>query len=155
MIAFFERSWGAFFAAFIGSVMALVLIPLLSLGWQRTYEFYDRNNPPVSMRVASYELDAERRLYMRFYVTRHDDCAFLKMQGYSGPTSETMQPSTARRLDGETPIDYPLGITVLSNTWVVYPIYGSEIRLQGYYACGTRIVRPILLETTIDTNGQD
>lgn len=153
MIAFFERSWGAFFAAFVGSLMALVLIPLLSLGWQRTYEIYDRNNPPVSAKLATYEIGADNRLYMRFYVTRHDNCDFLKLQGYSGPNAFEMQPSTVRRADGEAPIDYPLGITVLSNTWVMYPVHGPEMRLQGYYACGSRIVRPILIETTLDIDG--
>lgn len=155
MNAFFERSWGAFFAAFVGSLLALVLIPLLSLAWQQTYEVYDRHNPPVSMKLATYEIDAENRLHMRFFVTRHDDCNFLKIQGYSGSLLTEMQPSTVRRLDGEEPVSYPVGITVLSNTWVMYPLHGSNIQLQGYYECGSRIVRPILLKRDLASNEQD
>lgn len=149
MIAFFERSWGAFFAAFVGSLMALILIPVLSLGWQQTYEVYDKRNPPVSMKLATHTIDTENRLHMRFFVTRHADCDFLKLQGYSGPGPLGMQPSTMRRADGETPVDYPLGIRVLSPTWVLYPLHGPELRVQGYYACSGRIVRPILVETTL------
>lgn len=153
MTAFFEKSWGAFVAAFVGSLLTLVLIPLLSLGWQQIYKIYDAHNPPVSVKLVSHELTADNRLNMQFEVMRHDDCDFLRMQGYSGSNSLQMQPSSVRRADGEPPIDYPVGITVLSSVWTLYPVYGPEIRLQGYYACGSRIVRPILVETTLDING--
>lgn len=154
MTAFFEKSWGAFVAAFIGSLMALVMIPLLFILWQKIYEIYDDHNPPVSIKLVTHELTPDNRLNMRFAVTRHDDCDFLKMQGYSGSNPLQMQPSSVRRVDGEPPIDYPMGITVLSSVWTLYPIYGPEIRLQGYYACGSRIVRPVLLETRLNLNGR-
>ena len=155
MKAFFEKSWGAFVAAFIGSLMALVMIPLLFILWQKIYEIYDDHNPPVAIKLASYEFVSEDKVHMRFSVTRYADCDFLRMQGYSGTNSLQMQPSTMRRADGEPPIDYPLGITVLSSTWAMYPVYGPEIRVQGYYACGSRIVRPILLQTKLALSTQD
>ncbi|MBK7186941.1 MAG: hypothetical protein IPH85_13675 [Ignavibacteria bacterium] len=154
MTAFFEKSWGAFVAAFIGSLMALVMIPLLFILWQQIYEIYDDHNPPVVINLAAHEMASADNRHMRFQVTRHDDCDFLKMQGYSGKSPLQMQPSAVRRADGEPPIDYPLGITVLSSTWALYPVHGPEIRLQGYYACGSRIVRPVLLETRLNLNGQ-
>jgi len=149
---FFEKSWGAFFAAFVGSFLALVTIPALFLLWQQAYELYDKKNPPASMKLASYEITADNQLFMRFYVTRHDNCDFLKLQGYSGINPQQMQPSTVRRADGEQPIDYIVGITALSSKWVMYPLYGPEIRLQGYYSCGSRIVRPILISTKLTLN---
>ena len=152
MKAFFEKSWGAFVAAFIGSLMALVMIPLLFILWQQAYELYDEKNPPVSMKLASYEIDANNQLFMRFYVTRHDNCDFLKLQGYSGTNPQQMQLSAVRRADGEPPIDYIVGITALSSKWVMYPLYGPEIRLQGYYSCGSRIVRPVLISTRLTLN---
>lgn len=154
MKAFFEKSWRAFVAAFIGSLMALVMIPLLFILWPQIYEIYDEHNPPVVIKLAAYEMASGDKLHMRFQVTRHADCDFLRMQGYSGNSPLQMQPSAVRRADGEPPIDYPLGITVLSSTWALYPVHGPEIRLQGYYACGSRIVRPILLETRLALNSQ-
>jgi hypothetical protein len=136
------------FSMFVGAFLMLVFVPVAVLGWQQIYDLYDRTNPPVIAKIASSERVGES-LFVKFFVTRQADCDFIKVQGFSGTSTGNMQPSTTRRADGSDPISYPKGITVLSATWEIKPIYGPVVRVYGYYDCGNRTVKTLLVDETL------
>jgi hypothetical protein len=136
------------FSMLTGAFLTLVFVPIAILGWQQVYDLYDRTNPPVTAKLASSERVGES-LFIRFFVTRQADCDFIKAQGFSGTSTLNMQPSTMRRADGSDPISYPKGITVLSPTWEIKPIYGPVVRVYGYYDCVNRTVKTLLVDETL------
>ena len=80
-------------------------------------------------------------------ITRHRDCQFVRILGYTGATLQSMQPAEAlEREDGRPPQSYPVGISVISRPWILRGIYGSKVAVSAYYDCDDSVIKaPILV----------
>lgn len=149
MMQFVRSSWPSFFAAFIGAMLSLLASPLVVQVWQRFNDVRDASNPPATATVVDAVYTDARTLQMRFSVQRALDCDFLRLTGFTGRSLLDMQPATVRRADGEDPVSFPVGLTVLSNWWYVAPVTGPLVRLYAYYDCDGRLVRTLLIDTEV------
>lgn len=149
MMQFIRSNWSSFFAAFVGAVLSLLASPLVMQVWQHVNDVSDASHPPARATVADAVYADERTLQMRFFVQRARDCDFLRLTGFSGRSLLDMQPATVRRADGEDPVSFPVGLTVLSNWWYVAPVAGPLVRLYAYYDCDGRLVRTLLIDTEV------
>lgn len=149
MMQFVRSSWSSFFAAFVGAALSLLVAPLVTQAWHHINDMRDANNPPARATVAEAVYTDDRTLQMRFSVQRALDCDFLRLTGFTGKSLLDMQPATVRRADGEDPVSFPVGLTVLSNWWYVAPVTGPLVRLYAYYDCDGRLVRTLLIDTEV------
>ena len=150
MNAIIERHWGNALAIFLGGLTALLIFPLTveSMNWLR--DWYDENNPVVTAKLVRAEHVDPQTLRLQFLVTRNRDCEFVRLLGMTGSGPSDMQLATMlRREDGSDPASYPAGITALSRTWVLSPVYGPRLMLWGYYDCNDRMVRTRMIDEVI------
>lgn len=148
MTSFLRKHWGDIATVFLGGLTALVLFPLTveSMYWLRGW--YDEHNPVATARLTMVERVDKETLRMQFMVTRHRECDVVRMVAFTGQDEQTMQGATTmRREDSETPISYPVGMTVLSQPWILRPVYGQHLWVYGYYDCHERIVKTPLIKT--------
>ena len=147
MMTVVRKRFGDLLWMLSGAVCMLVMAPIVieSLAWLR--DWHDTNNPPVSANLASAEMVSADTLRLRLSLTRQEDCEFVRLLGFSGSQSGPMQlATTLRREDGSAPVSYPVGMTIISQPWLMSPIYGPRVLLYGYYDCDSRIVRAKLLD---------
>lgn len=134
----------------MGGLLAMVAAPLLFYSAGTLLDWYDAANPVAAVKVASLERVPPDAVRMSMYVTRKRDCETLRMAAFTGGSDSDMQAATTvRREDGAAPISYPVGITVLSQPWLISPVVGAKLKFLGYYDCDTRIVRQLLVDTVI------
>ena len=149
MMTVIRATWGPAVLAFVGAVLSMMFAPLIFMAWLNMFETIDELRPPVKMTLASAEKIDSETLRIKYYVTRYDDCFFVKMTGFSGTVMSGMNPLAIHRSDNEPPIDYPVGMTILSNAWDLHPIKGPRITTYGYYDCGGRLVKTKLIDEAI------
>ena len=150
MNAIIQKHWGNALAIFLGGLTALLIFPLTveSMNWLR--DWYDENNPVVTAKLVRAEHVDPQTLRLQFLVTRNRDCEFVRLLGMTGSGPSDMQLATMlRREDGSDPASYPAGITALSRTWVLSPVYGPRLMLWGYYDCNDRMVRTRMIDEVI------
>lgn len=133
-----------------GGVLALVLFPLIAISVSTLQTMADKAWPPAVMSIHSSEFIDPSTLKMRFDVTRKKPCRFLSMSGFSGSTYDDMQPALSlHKADNSLPQDYPVGITVTSPPWLMYPVFGPRIMLYGRYDCDSRSVTSLVIDEVI------
>lgn len=132
--------------AVLGGLACLLIFPLSvqSIVWMQAW--YDLRNPPATASLASAAPLNTDTMRFRMFVTRHRDCEFLRLVGFTGTPKDLQVATTLRREDGTDPVSYPVGTTALSRSWILSPVYGPNFHLWGYYECDSRIVRTQLLD---------
>lgn len=146
MIPVVQKHASMAIAATFGFVLAVLLAPLVLATADWYSHWHDANNPPATLEWHSLERIDEDALRMVLRVTRHRDCAIVRVLAYSGASLQSMQPAeSVERADGRMPQSYPVGISVISRPWVMRGIYGRMVVLSAYYDCDDRIVKAPLL----------
>lgn len=135
---------------FLGVFLALAMSPLVLMSVDSVRAWYDKAFPPSVMSINSVQRVDETTIRLRFNVTRKRPCTFTRMVGFSGASHAEMEPAqTLRKADSSPPIDYPVGITVLSPAWLMSPIRGPHIVLYGHYNCDGRVVPAVVIDEVI------
>jgi hypothetical protein len=132
----------------IGATIAAIVAPLVMFSVASLTALYDQAFPVAEARLAE-ATHVDEGLRLRLYVTRFRDCETLKVEGFSGNLDAMVSATMMRREDGEAPISYPVGVTVLSRPWIMSPIFGPHIWIYGYYGCGGRVVKQRLIDQPI------
>lgn len=134
----------------LGGIAAMVAAPLLFYSAGTLLDWYDAANPVAQVKVASLERVPPDAVRMSLYVTRLRDCETLRMTAFTGSSDADMHmATTVRREDGAGVVSYPVGITVLSQPWLISPVVGPRLKFLGQYDCDTRVVRQVLVDTVI------
>lgn len=134
----------------MGGLLAMVAAPLLFYSAGTLLDWYDAANPVAVVKVASIERVPPDAVRMSMYVTRKRDCETLRMMAFTGTSDADMHlATTARREDSAGVTSYPVGITVLSQPWLIAPVVGPRLKFIGQYDCDTRVVRQLLVDTVI------
>lgn len=140
---------GNLFSLIVGGLIALILAPLVVQSTKMVQEWYDSANPPATAHLVYAERFGDT-LKFQLEVTRHRECAFIRLMGFTGAPGKTLQVATTlRREDGEEPQSYPAGVTATSRVWILAPVYGSRVVIYAYYDCGVETVRTRLVEATL------
>ncbi|MBK6786260.1 MAG: hypothetical protein IPG77_01040 [Betaproteobacteria bacterium] len=133
-------------ALLLGFSIAIVFAPLVlaTADWYATWNA--EHNPPANLQWNTVErIDADT-LRMTLLITRHRDCDFVRILGYTGATLQSMQPAESlEREDSRAPQSYPVGISVISRPWILRGIYGKKMAVSAYYDCDDRIIKAPLL----------
>jgi hypothetical protein len=133
-----------------GALVAMIAAPLLLYSAGTLLDWYDAANPIATVRVASLERVEPDAVRLRMFVTRQRDCDTLRMVATTGTTLSDMQLATrVQREDGQPPLSYPIGVTLHSPPWLISPVYGPRLMFWGYYDCGQRVVKQLLVDTVI------
>ena len=133
-----------------GGLVAMVAAPLLFYSAGTLLDWYDAANPVATVKVASLERVPPDAVRMTLHVTRQRDCETLRMMAFTGNSDADMHlATTVRREDGGGVVSYPVGITVLSQPWLISPVVGPRLNFIGHYDCDTRVVRQLLVDTVI------
>jgi hypothetical protein len=132
----------------IGATIAAIAAPLVMFSVASLTALYDQAFPVAEAKIAE-ATHVDEGLRLRLYVTRFRDCETLKVEGFSGTLDAMVAASMMRREDGEAPISYPVGVTVLSRPWSMSPIYGPHLWIYGYYGCDGRVVKQRLIDEPI------
>lgn len=146
----FKKHWGNLLTMALGLLTALLVFPIAveSTAWLR--DWYDDNNPVVVAKLARAEPIDAHQLRLQFLITRKRDCEFIRLVGMTGGGPSAMQlATTLRREDGVEPSSYPTGVTALSRTWILAPVYGPRLMLWAYYDCSDRVVRTKMIDEVI------
>ena len=140
---------GAFLV--VGGIVALLLMPLAMYSMTTIQVMVDTAWPPTKMAIHSAKYTDPVTLEMQFEVTRQKECSFTRMVGFSGDGRLDMEPAaTLRKLDKSDVINYPVGITVISPPWVMFPIFGPHIMIYGHYDCNGRQVRQLVIDEVVN-----
>jgi hypothetical protein len=130
-----------------GFVVAVLFAPLVlaTADWYAAWNA--EHNPVATLQWNSVERIEQDELRLTMLITRHRDCQFVRILGYTGATLQSMQPSEAlEREDGRPPQSYPVGISVISRPWILRGIYGSKVAVSAYYDCDDSVIKaPILV----------
>lgn len=129
----------------LGVFIALVSAPLVLISINTLQALWDTANPPATMRIHSAQRAGDT-LKLQFAVTRHRPCTFNQFTGFSGPGYSDMHPGTLSKEDGSPTRNYPVGITVISPTWLMTPFFGPHILLYGDYDCAGKPVRALVID---------
>jgi hypothetical protein len=136
--------------ASVGALLVVIVGPLVMLSASIWQDWFDAANPVAVAKVAAVEKPNPDTLRMQFWVTRERECETLKMIGFTGPDDAHMQGATVlRREDNLPPISYPVGVTVLSQHWILSPVYGKKLWVYGYYECGDRVVKQRIIDEVV------
>jgi hypothetical protein len=150
MVALIRKHWGNVVTAALGLLTALLIFPLAVQSMHWLQDWYDASNPVVQARLLKAEHVEPDALRLQFVVTRKRDCDFVRLLGMTGNGPSDMQiATTLRREDGADPISYPAGVTTVSRTWLLAPVYGPHLMLWGYYACDDRLVRTKMIDEVV------
>ncbi len=133
-------------AMLLGFAIAIVFAPLVlaTADWYATWNA--EHNPPATLAWNSVERVAQDELRLTLRVTRHRDCDFARILGYTGATLQSMQPAEAlEREDSRAPQSYPVGISVIGRPWILRGIYGKKMAVSAYYDCDDAVIKAPLL----------
>lgn len=145
-----RRYWGNAFVVFLGMLTALIMFPVITSSVHWLQDWYDESNPVVTAKLIRAEHVDKQTLRLQFLLTRNRDCDFVRLMGMTGNTLADMQLATSvRREDGSDPISYPSGVTAISRTWLLSPVYGPRLMLWGWYDCDDRMVRTKMIDEVI------
>jgi hypothetical protein len=140
---------GNLFSLLVGGLLALILAPLVVQSTHMLQQWYDVAHPPSTAKLVFAERSGEV-LRLQMEITRHRDCGFIRLMGFSGAPGATLQAaSIVRREDGGEPQNYPAGVTAISRVWILSPVYGSRVVLYAYYDCDGETVRARLVDEVI------
>ena len=147
MIAVIKKHMATVTAMLTGFVVAVLFAPLVlaTADWYAAWNA--EHNPVATMQWNSVERIEQDELRLTMRITRHRDCDFVRILGYTGATLQSMQPAEAlEREDGRPPQSYPVGISVISRPWILRGIYGSKVAVSAYYDCDDTVIKaPILV----------
>jgi hypothetical protein len=147
MIAVFKKHMATVTAMLTGFVVAVLFAPLVlaTADWYAAWNA--EHNPVATLQWNSVERIEQDELRLTMLITRHRDCQFVRILGYTGATLQSMQPAEAlEREDGRPPQSYPVGISVISRPWILRGIYGSKVAVSAYYDCDDSVIKaPILV----------
>ena len=150
MMNLVRRNWLDAAGIFLGVAIAILVAPFFTETGHYFQDLYDVYNPPAKAKLAESSRPTADSLHFRLLVTRNRDCSVSRLIAFTGDSPTRLYPAnTVRRVDGESPVDYPLGVTVLSRLWLVQPTYGHHLLLVGHYDCRDRMVRAVLLNERI------
>lgn len=134
-------------ALLAGFAIAIVFAPLVlaTADWYAAWNA--EHNPPATLAWSSVERVTQDELRLTMLITRHRDCQFVRVLGYTGATLQSMQPAESlEREDSRAPQSYPVGISVISRPWILRGIYGNKVAVSAYYDCDDTVVKaPILV----------
>ena len=134
----------------LGGLIALLLAPVVSSAMHWLTDLYDSRHPPVKTTLAFSSRPTPDTLRVRLMVTRLRDCDFARLIAMTGPDKHHMELATSvAREDGELPVNYPAGETVLSQPWLIRPVFGQRLLLIGHYECGDRVVRVKMIDEVV------
>jgi hypothetical protein len=119
------------------------------MAWSNMTEILNEVRPPVVTALYRAEKIDANTVQVQMYITRKQDCDFVRATAFTGQNTTDMRAATARRADGSDPISYPVGITVLSHPWHITPINGPLVQMYGYYDCNDRLVKVRLVNEVI------
>lgn len=137
-------------ALLLGFAIAIVFAPLVLATADWYSQWSAENNPPATLQWNSVERMNQDEVRMTLRVTRHRDCEFVRILGYTGPTLQSMQPADPlEREDGRAPQSYPVGIAVVSRPWILRGIYGGKMAVSAYYDCDDSVIKAPLLIGTV------
>lgn len=147
MIAVFKKHMATVTAMLTVFAIAIVFAPLVLATADWYAQWNAEHNPVATVQWHSVERVAQDELRLTMRITRHRDCDFVRILGYTGATLQSMQPAEAlEREDGRPPQSYPVGISVISRPWILRGIYGSKVAVSAYYDCDDTVVKaPILV----------
>ena len=133
-------------ALLLGFAIAIVFAPLVLATADWYSQWSAENNPPATLQWNSVERMNQDEVRMTLRVTRHRDCEFVRILGYTGQTLQSMQPAdTLEREDSRAPQSYPVGIVVISRPWILRGIYGNKMAVSAYYDCDDAVIKAPLL----------
>ena len=133
-------------AFLIGGFLALLMAPVVVEASKWLLDWYDDARPPSSAKLVKVERAGDG-LRLQFEITRHRDCDFINLVGFTGSGPTDMQIATIlRREDGSAPQSYPAGVTAISRVWWLWPTYGPRLVVYGYYDCAGRAVRTKMID---------
>lgn len=133
-----------------GAALVVIVGPLVMLSAGLWQDWWDRANPVAIASVAHVERPDPTTLRLQLWVTRKRDCEALKMVGLTGESPETMLGATTmRREDNAQPLSYPAGVRILSQPWLLSPVYGHHLQIYGYYDCDGRIVKQRIVDEVL------
>jgi len=142
--------WANITLVALGALLAIIAAPLVLFSISTLTVWYDEANPVADAKIAKIERINPETIRLQLYVTRKRDCETLRVVGFTGQNRNAMEAATTmRREDGEDPISYPVGVTVLSRTWILSPVYGPHLWIYGYYSCDDRVVKQRLIDELI------
>ncbi len=134
------------FALLAGFGIAIVFAPIVLATADWYAQWNAEHNPPATLAWNSVERLAQDELRLTLRVTRHRDCDFARILGYTGATLQTMHPAEAlEREDSRAPQSYPVGISVVSRPWILRGIYGKKMAVSAYYDCDDTVIKAPLL----------
>lgn len=136
-------------AVLLGMLLSLLLVPPIYYAWANILQAYEEKFPPVTATLASAEKIPPDSLRIQMYITRNETCRLVRVFAFSGSTADIMFPTPIKRSDGEDPVDYPVGMTVISVPWVLTSVRGPNVLVYGYYDCHGKIVRAQLVNESI------
>lgn len=147
MIPVVQKHASMAIAATFGFVLAVLLAPLVLATADWYAEWSAEHNPPATLQWNSVERIDTDTLRLTLLITRHRDCDFVRILGYTGATLQSMQPAESlEREDSRAPQSYPVGISVISRPWILRGIYGGKVAVSAYYDCDDTVVKaPILV----------
>ena len=133
-------------ALLLGFSIAIVFAPLVLATADWYSQWSAEHNPPATLQWNSVERIDTDTLRLTLLITRHRDCDFVRILGYTGATLQSMQPAESlEREDSRAPQSYPVGISVISRPWILRGIYGDKVAVSAYYDCDDRIITAPLL----------
>lgn len=147
MIPVVQKHASMAIAATFGFVLAVLLAPLVLATADWYAEWSAEHNPPATLQWNSVERIDTDTLRLTLLITRHRDCDFVRILGYTGATLQSMQPAESlEREASRAPQSYPVGISVISRPWILRGIYGGKVAVSAYYDCDDTVVKaPILV----------
>ena len=129
-------------ALLLGFAIAIVFAPLVLATADWYAQWNAEHNPVATVQWHSVELVTQDELRMTILITRHRDCDFVRIRGYTGATLQSMQPAESlEREDSRAPQSYPVGISVISRPWILRGIYGSKVAVSAYYDCDDTVIK--------------
>jgi hypothetical protein len=139
-----------FFWLMAGALCMLIIAPIAIESWAWLRAWDAAKNPPVVASLLDASMISNDTMRVRLTLTRHEDCDFVRLVGFTGPAAGPLQLATMlRREDGAAPISYPMGVPIISQPWVISPVYGPRLMLLGYYDCDERLVRTKLVDEVV------
>ena len=135
--------------AFFGALLSLLFAPIVMLAWTQIQDTLDERSPPVVTSLFRIDRIDPNTVQVQIYVTRNRDCDFVKVTAFTGKALLDMRSACVRRADCGEPVSYPVGITILSQPWVISPMSGPVVQMYGYYDCNDRLVKVKLLDEVL------
>jgi hypothetical protein len=111
---------------------------------------FDRWYPVVTGNIEVVEQDA-RRVVIDMNVTKHRDCMFVRLVGYSVDHDGTSNDARVMRIgEPETGFTRAPGVYALG-LWEIAPksANAARVKVEAIHSCGVRLVRSLVGEAFI------